>query len=190
MCKNVYKILACVAMMYGVFSMAMAPISRAQMIAFFMSGQPRLGEDSPAGIIDDYVRRDILNYLLEPRNVTVVNYDEAKLVAHITDDQTVVRNYYPATGLDLRFELSALPIMLALKKARQISSTSIPSRLSVTLPLSYIRVNVMDSEGLHSWYSFTLTPRQVLSIATLQITQRCAKHISFDGDSCVVGIQR
>jgi hypothetical protein len=206
MFKNLCKILASIALIYGVSSMAMTPLSKAQAIAFLMSGNPRLGENSPAGMIDDFVRRNIFDYLHEVRPVTVVNFDEAKLSVRITDDQAHIASYqaqianaganaikiafYQPTGVDIRFELSASPVMLAPKKRRLASTNTSAFRRSVGIPVSYICVDVMDSEGVHPWYSFTLTPQQIASMATLQITQHCAKCIGFDGDSCVVGSRR
>jgi hypothetical protein len=188
MYKNMCKFLACVAMMYNVASMAMTPISAEQRQAFLMSMIGRLGVNSPASKVDRFIRRIILSYIPETRNVTVLNYDEARLVVRITDDREA-RTDLPIIGLDVNVQLGVAPIMLAPKKRRAVSSASIPSRLSVTLPVSYLRAEVMDSEGLHTWYSFILTPRQVASMATLQVTQRCATHIGYDGDSIVVGSQ-
>ena len=188
MFKNMCKVLACVAMMHGVSSKAMTPISAKQRQAFLMSELKRRKEGSFDGRLDRYLRRKILSYIPETRNITVLNYDEARLVVRITDDREV-RTDLPITGLDLNFQLGVASMMSAPRKRRQISSMNVPSRLSVTLPVSYLCAEVMDSEGLYAWYSFTLTPQQVASMATLQVTQRCAKHIGYDGGSVVVGAQ-
>lgn len=184
MFKNMCKVLACVAMMHGVSSKAMTPISAEQRQAFLMSGIERLGEGSLAGILDSYLRRKILSYLPEIRRVAVVNLDAAKLVVHITDDQSVVNEYFPLTGLNTRCELGSARGSVNPRKRNLI-----PDRLSVALPVSPIRAEVVYSEDLQQLYSFALTPQQIATMATLQVTQRWAKHINYDGDSSVVGFR-